>query len=117
MAQARQSVSSPKGMNTRVESRALFCQSSEILSTLPKSLPILVPKTIGGGGIDWIEEDPIRTMALHHAIAKYIVMITNARMAFENTQRIREQHGKHMMLDTMLALRYRGSEASFPRRG
>ncbi len=28
------------------------------LFTLSKSLPILVPKTIGGGGIDWIEEEP-----------------------------------------------------------
>ena len=58
-----------------------------------------------------MKQDPIRTMAIPHAVAKGIVLITNVRLAFEDIQRTREQHGSQMMLDTMLALRYRGRKA------
>ena len=64
-----------------------------------------------------MKKTSIHTMALRHAIAKDIVLKTTARMALEDIQRTREQHEKQMMLDTVLALRYRGRKASFPRLG
>ncbi len=73
--------------------------------------PLVAEESIG------MKENLIRTMALPHTKAKDIVLITNARMAFEGIWRTREQDVKQMMIDTMLALRYRRRKASCPRLG
>ena len=79
--------------DARVEGIALSYQSSEIFSR-PRSRylcssrrPLAAEESIG------MKQNLIRAMALHHAIANNIVLITNGGMAFEDILMTRKQHG------------------------